>query len=202
MRISVLLAILAATPVGAQVTYDYIGQPMTLTGQINGAEVPEQNFTMSYSVLGDVVLSQALNPNQVNQQVTPLAYAFNNPGLTPPGLLLTMTGLLNSSYTGVLQLTLNTPTIDFSTANGKITSFSATFSGTGDYGGESLTLSSAGDSYSSMQGVPDCMCGGYWNGSNTAGGTWTKAPEINPGVAATALTLLCGGGLVLRSRRA
>jgi hypothetical protein len=195
-------------PVGAQVTYDYTGQPMTLGGEIFYEQVGipgsppccEESFTMPYSVLGDVVLSQALNPNQANQQVVPLAYAFNNPGLVPPGLLLNMTGLLNSNYTGVLQLTLNAPVVDFSTANGRITAFSATFSGTGDYGYETLTLSSAGDSYASSEGVPDCMCGGAWNGSNTAGGTWTKAPEINPGVATTALTLLCGFTLILKAR--
>jgi hypothetical protein len=96
MKALVALAILAAMPVGAQVTYDYAGQAMTLTGVAGSASTGSQTYTMSYSVLGDVVLAQALNPNQANQQVVPLAYAFNDPGLLPPGTgLNTVSGLLN-----------------------------------------------------------------------------------------------------------
>jgi hypothetical protein len=54
-----------AMPVGAQVTYDYTGQAMTLTGVAGSASAGSQTYTMSYSFLGDVVLAQALNPNSV-----------------------------------------------------------------------------------------------------------------------------------------
>jgi hypothetical protein len=115
MKTLLALAILAAMPVGAQVTYDYTGQAMTLTGVAGSASAGSQTYTMSYSVLGDVVLAQALNPNLANQQVVPLA-------------------------TG---------------------------------------------------------------GSNSAGGTWAQAPEINASAITTALSLLFGAALalVLNGRR-
>jgi hypothetical protein len=214
MKALVALAILAAMPVGAQVTYDYAGQAMTLTGVAGSASAGSQTYTMSYSVLGDVVLAQALNPNQANQQVIPLAYAFNDPGLLPPGTgLNTLSGLLNYNVNSPYGSPLTPvgpnpvpwgggiPTLDFSTANGRITSFGMTFGGSFPYGHETLTLSSAGDSYSSFVADPGCNCGGNWNGSNSAGGTWAQAPEISPGVAATALSLLFGAALVLKRRR-
>jgi hypothetical protein len=215
MKALVTLAILAAMPVGAQVTYDYTGQAMTLTGVAGSASAGSQTHTMSYSFLGDVVLAQALNPNQANQQVVPLAYAWNDPG-TAPGLVGGLDYSANNPFGSVLtpvgpnpvawpawaQGGNGIPTLNFSTANGKITWFSMTFGGAlGNYGSETLTISSAGDGYNSSVSIPDCECGGYWSGSNTAGGTWTKAPEINPGVAATALSLLFGAALVLKGRR-
>jgi hypothetical protein len=168
----------------------------------------------SYSFLGAVVLARALNPNQVNQQVVPLAYAFNDPGLQPPGNgTNTLSGSLNYNVNSPYGSPLTPvgpnpvpsgggiPTLDFSTANGRITSFSMTFGGSFPYGHETLTLSSAGDSYYASVADPGCECGGYWSGSNKVSGTWTRAPEINPGVAATALTLLCGFALLLNGKR-
>jgi hypothetical protein len=214
MKALVALAILAAMPVGAQVTYDYAGQAMTLTGVAGSASIGSQTYTMSYSSLGDVVLAQALNPNQANQQVVPLAYAFNDPGLLPPGTGLNIvSGLLNYNVNDPYSSPLTPvgpnpdpwgggiPTLDFSTANGKITSFGMTFGGSFPYGRETLTLSSAGDSYNSNVSVPDCNCGGNWSGSNSVGGTWAQVPEISAGVAATALSLLFGAALVLKGRR-
>jgi hypothetical protein len=221
MKALLALAIFAAMPVGAQVTYDYSGQPMTLTGLTSSESGGMQIYTVPYEFLGDVVLSQALNPNQANQQLVPLAYKWNDPGTGPgPGFLgglyysakipygsplepvgpnpVAWPGAAPPGFEGIEGI----PTLDFSTANGKITSFSMTFGGAlGNYGAETLTISSAGDSYSSSESIPDCMCSGSWNGLNMVGGTWTKAPEINPSVAATALTLLCGGVLILKGRR-
>jgi hypothetical protein len=218
MRNLALLAMLAATPVGAQVTYDYTGQALTLTGVTSYEPTGNQIYTVPYAFLGDVVLSQALNPNQANQQVVPLAYAFNDPG-TGPGFIgglyysakipygsplepigpnpVAWPGAGPPGFEGLDGI----PTLDFSTANGKITAFSMTFGGAaGNYGAETLTISSAGDSYSSSISIPDCMCSGWWNGLNFVGGSWARAPEINPGAAVTALTLLAGVVLVLKSR--
>jgi hypothetical protein len=168
-----------------------------------------------------VVLSQALNPNQANQQVVPLAYRWNDPATGPgPGFQgglyysakipygsplepvgpnpVAWPGAGPPGFEGIGGI----PTLDFSTANGKITSFSMTFGGAlGNYGAETLTISSAGDSYSSFESIPNCMCSGSWDGASMVGGTWTKAPEINSSVAVTALTLLCGGVLILKGRR-
>jgi hypothetical protein len=219
MRTLVLLAILAAMPVGAQVIYDYTGQPMTLSGEwsyeggTSGCCV--QNYTMWYSFLGDVVLSQALNPNQANQQVVPIAYAFNDPGTAPgaigglyydakipAGSPLAPVGPNPVPWPNYNSSGVGIPTLDFSTANGKITSFSMTFGGSSSYGiHETLTLTSAGDSYNSSFEEPDCECGGYWNGSNSVGGSWVQVPEIDPNGVATALTLLAGGLLVVKGRR-
>jgi hypothetical protein len=221
MRTLMLMAIFATSVASAQTTYDYTGQAMLLTGEISTDAPPpygSQTYTMQYAVLGDVVLSQALFPNQVNQQVVPLAYSFNDPGLGPGG----GTGLLTYSASvpygspltpvgtnpvpwpgaGTPATTgIGIPTLTFSTSHGDITSFSMTFGGSYPYGGETLTLTKAGDSFYGSSATPDCECEGSWSGSNSVGGKWTRAPEINPSVAGTALTLLVGGLLVARGRR-
>jgi hypothetical protein len=224
MRTLILMAIFAVMPVGAQVTYDYTGQPMTLSGETfypGPGDCCEQTYTEPYTFLGDVVLAKALNPNQVNQQVVPLAYTWNDPGTAPGGFVGGLFYSAKIPYGSELEPVGpnpvawpgapppgfgdigGIPTLDFSTANGKITSFSMTFGGSFSDGEETLTISSAGDSYNSHIAIPDCDCGGYWNGSNSVGGAWTRvrAPEIDPSGVAAALTLLIGGGLVLRGRR-
>jgi hypothetical protein len=213
-----MMTIFAASVTNAaQVTYDYTGQTMTLTGvtfYAGPGDCCQQTFTTPYSVLGDVVLSQALNPNQANQQVVPIAYAFNDPGLEPTSGGGFLQYNASQPYGSPLEPVgpnpvpwpgnttgIGVPTLTFSTSNGNITAFSMTFGGSYPYGYETLTLSSAGDSFSSNVATPDCECGGYWNGSNMVGGSWAQAPEINPSIAVTALTLLAGGLLVVMGRR-
>ena len=194
MKTIMLVAIFAASVTSAQqVTYHYTGQVMTLMGQAGSESGGTQTYTDPYAFVGDVVLSQALNPNQANQQVIPLAYTINDPG-TAPSYIGGMYYNANIPYGSPLepegpnQLPWpgagppgqggidGVPTLTFSTVNGNITSFSMTFGGWISYGGETLTISSAGDSYSSSIAIPDCGCGGYWNGSNSVGGTWALVP--------------------------
>jgi hypothetical protein len=46
-----------------------------VTGSGGSIYTGTQNYSGPYTFYGDMVLSQALNPNQANQQVTPLAYS-------------------------------------------------------------------------------------------------------------------------------
>jgi hypothetical protein len=191
-----LLIILALTtlPAFGQVTLDYTGQIMT--GTLTGVGVP----ALSTQISGDVILAQALDPNEINQIVTPTTYNFG--GLMVPQLT-------QPTYEGFVG---NAPVFEFSTVNGNITQWTVMLSAFAPGQAGSLTLTNAGDRYSSSLWDGYCSfhsdCGAYV-AMSASGGTWVDpppphqvAPELNLSSAFTAVLLLAGMALVLKGRRA
>jgi len=196
-----ILAFLAVAQVAgsmaatAQVTYDYVGAPTTIT--IVG-DLPPPTNPNGPGLTGDIVLASALNPNQANQVVTPLAYSF----------AALSSATVDQANQGVIQ------SFDFSTVNGKITSWDVELN-SGTYASvavltETESLTPQGDSFvytarnlgcGTPGAVGDCFTA---TSTSTAAGTWTaatQAPEIDPASAANGLTLLLVGLAVLRGRR-
>lgn len=209
----------------AQVRYDYVGKPITVTVNTATSAGGPAPYTETFPFLGSITLAQALNQNEANQQVVPLSYSFSNTGGPQGGPTLSYDPAAvgpdpgsigtygNTSYLvpgGANPITSgwaagygSLPTLSFYTVDGSITAFDMTFSGFNDYINEQLTLTSSGDSFSGTYCNAHCI--GYAaqeQGSNQVGGAWTvAAPEIDPASAASGLTLLLGTLLVLRGRR-
>ena len=101
--------------------------------------------------------------------------------------------------------------IDLTTKNGQITGATIAISGSGpDVTSNTANIGPAGDSFSYAFGDLGSMCGNgsgecFLTAANETPGTWTvattSAPEIDPGSAASGLTLLLGTLAVLRSKR-
>lgn len=174
----------------AQQTWDYTGAVMV--GTSSGLYIGDAPT----SIAGDVVLAQALNPNQANQIVTPVSYAF--------------IGLPMLSSTMFQSGLLPTPVFEFSTKNGAITSWDVALYGSGGAYADVLSVTTKGDSFQSSE--YDGPCGaehncGIYTVSNSVAGAWAdppgksvaQAPELSTNVAA--LTLLICGVAVLKGRR-
>lgn len=183
-----------ATGAHAQQTWDYTGAAMT--GTSSGLYVGDAPT----SIAGDVVLANALNPNAVNQVVTPVAYAFT-------GLPMLSSSMFQSGL-------LPAPVFEFSTQNGAVTSWEVALYGSGGAYTDTLTITAKGDSFQSLEYNGMCAaehnCGIY-NAVNTTAGAWVdppstkisaRAPELSSNGLASGLVLLLGGIAVLSSRRA
>jgi len=197
-----LLTLLVAPFAFAQETIVYNGA--TMTGSYFSTDTAV--LPIDYSVItGDVVLAQALNPNEANQIVTPVSYNFG--------------GALSSSGPGApcCDVTKNPDLFLFSTQNGKIVGWTISLI---QYNGadlqQSLISTQAGDTYSAGQEVPSCGSGTWvyqssqcsvYTASSSTGGSFvdppsTKAaPELSGEGAMGTLTLLAGALLVMRGRR-
>jgi hypothetical protein len=193
MAIGLMAGSMAAN---AQVTYDYNGAPTTIT--ITG-DLPPPTNPNGPGLTGDVVLASALNPNQANQVVTPLSYSF----------AALSSATVDQSNQGVVA------SFDFSTVNGKITSWDVELN-SGTYASVAVgqyieSITPQGDvftytTHDAACGSPGEMPGDCFTATSTstAPGTWTstaQAPEISPASAASGLTLLLGGLAVIRGRR-
>jgi hypothetical protein len=187
-------------------TLDYTGSPFTslsITGNSSTGlanAIPEN--------VGELVLSSPLGDNLNNVAVTPVSYSFDSS--TRFG-----SHYLNS---GNPQSPGNSASFLFSTdATGMLTGWNISVIG-GDFGGTNsptwatVTISNAGDSFTTGLSTPSCeappgvpiSCFSV-SESNSAPGSWdatiARAPEIDPASAASGLTLLLGGVAVLRGRR-
>ena len=209
---SMLAGLCMALPANADTeTLTYQGNLFTsadLSGNLTSAE--ENILSMN---TGSVVLSTPLGNNLTDAVVTPQFWAFDSG--TPFGNME-----LNSANIPFFGLIGNSATFEFSTdASGEITAWNVNING-GRQGGtnavvsESLTITSSGDTYAIVAANPACgvppgvpsPTGCYQvSESNTAGGHWgstiTAAPEIDPGVAGSALTLLAGCLAMVRGRK-
>lgn len=183
--------------------YAYTGAALTDTVIPPTGWAPEMIPT---SITGDIILSAALNPNEANQIVTPLSFAFTS----QENYLSSNVGVQN--FTG--------ESFSFSTQNGVITGWSVdldtTTIGTNSPLLVNAAITSSGDSYYALQAAQSCGIGGglalgetsncyLVTGSNSVGGTWVDppiggyaAPEIDPAGLPEMLTLLIGLLLVAR----
>jgi hypothetical protein len=195
--VTILIVGLMLTPfVFAQETLDYTGQLMV--GTLTGAGSPP----VTTQIIGDVILAQALAPNEINQIVTPTTYNLG-PLMTPLTTQPTYSGFVG-----------NAPLFEFSTdANGAITQWTVLLSAFAPGQSASLSLTQAGDQYSSQMSDGYCAfhgdCGEYI-ASNHAAGSWVdppsakstvQAPEFDWSRAIAALTLLCAAVLVIKDSR-
>lgn len=187
---TLIFCLLLSSVAMAQETLDYTGQ--TLTGTLTGGTQPEPIL----QITGNIVLAQALNPNEANQVVTPESYYFVNPLLS---------NLVITNVDGAPP-----DTFVFSTANGQITNWAVSLYAAGGAFADALTLKPTGDLYWSpfqngyCNGNHDC---GMFVGTNNVGGVWVDppakmtAPEMDWRNAAQALVLLAGIVVVVMSRR-
>jgi len=201
--VALLVFGLALTPlVFAQETLDYTGQGM------NGAFATGFTTALPADVIqitGDVVLAQALNPNQANQLVTPVSYAFG-------GILTSSLAYLGNGNGYASNTFL------FSTQNGNIVGWDIMLSNSNNatYTNASLISTQNGDTYTANQEPASCwfthgMGCSIYSASNNVGGSWVDppptikstltAPEFDGSRAITALLLLCGMTLVLKDSR-
>jgi hypothetical protein len=188
-------------------TLDYVGSAftsLTIDGNLsNGLQntIPENT--------GELVLSSPLGDNLHNAPITPISWSFDT--TTQFGSLY-----LNSKYT--LGAPGAPPLFLFSTdANGVLTGWNidilaGILGGTNSPSFASVTITNAGDTYSSGFSTPSC---GAPPGvvtpcfrvseSNAAPGKWSSAvssaPEMDPASAASGLTLLFGVLALMRSTR-
>jgi hypothetical protein len=195
--VAILIVGLMLTPlVFAQETLDYTGQLMV--GTLTGIEPPPFVTT---EITGDVVLGQALNPNEIDQIVTPTTYNFG--GLMVPQLT-------QPTYSGWVG---NAPVFEFSTVNGNVTQWTVLLSAFLPGQSGTLSLTNAGDQYFSQMWDGYCSfhsdCGEYSATSHQAG-VWVDpptikstltAPEMDWSRAIAALTLLCAAVLVIKDSR-
>ena len=191
LAILLFFGILAPLTLLAQETLDFTGAQMTgsLIGVNQGADYTQ--------ISGDVVLAAMLNPNEANQVVVPASFAFNGDNLL-------------SSKPCWYQCS---SIFSFSTVNGAITAWNVAIS---NYPGgsmqESVALTNKGEQYSYLYQTPSCAfvgnCTNY-SASSSGGGMWVdppslktkvNAPELDLSQLASAMTLLCGIGLVMKGR--
>jgi hypothetical protein len=185
-----MLAVLLTTPTFAQVTWDYTGAPMTET--TNYASGAFANSTVSIS--GDVVLAEALAPNEADQIVTPTSFNLGN------------------AFSNADDIALSSQ-FSFSTTNGAITAWDIVMQGESGNTMFGETISSSGDSYYQNWNVPSCQfvnqnsteCS-HSSASNSTPGAWVDPPlaKAAPELSASggqALTLLLGSIVLLNSRR-
>lgn len=207
MKVGTWIAALltAGVPLAASAqteTLDYLGSPFTnLTVSGN---VADGLANAPLAMTGQVVLSAPLGDDLSNFQVTPLSWTFS-------GLYLSSSGPVSSQPDNFAQFSVSTD------ANGALTGWDVSidagfFDGTNAPSGTTLSLTDSGDTLVSFVSGPACAappgisvpCFNV-SESNDAPGSWssaaTRAPEIDPGSAASAFTLLLGSLLLLRGRR-
>lgn len=215
-----LMALLMGAPFCiAQETLDYLGAPMIGTlsfyGGIGtgfvGTPPPEFDFQppdpLALQNYGTIVLSSPLNPNEADQVVKPLTWAFDNaPILTYLGPDVSFPLSEDAQFHDSWM---------FSTLNGNIVGWNITVTNdTGNYA-QSLTLSSvSGDTYGSSVGSGTCYYFGtceQFGASNLVAGTWTVVSESSGGSVpavpefgndgAQMIAFFIGAALVLRINR-
>jgi hypothetical protein len=193
-------------------TLTYLGEPFT-QANFSGNLSLAQAYAPAMDA-GTVVLSAPLGANLTDVFVTPESYAFQGGG--------PLSGYLGSATNPFVGFPGNVATFEFSTdASGMLTQWNVNvtggiFGGTNSPSSASVTLTMAGDTFSAFLSTPSCAappgvtipCFAI-SESNTAAGqgaghwreTLTPAPEIDPGMAGSAMTLLAGGLAILRARR-
>src|SRR5271154_4449121 len=156
----------------AQETLDFTGQVMIGSYAAPYTTVLPMDYTQ---ITGDVVLAQALNPNQTNQIVTPVVYNF--------GGFLASTALQSTTSAGGLGASAS---FLFSTQNGNITGWTVELANYPDVRSQTLVSTQNGDTYTASQLQPGCFatttgpaqCSTY-SASNTMGGIWVDPPSIS-----------------------
>src|SRR5271155_3071371 len=116
----IIILLLASLPAWGQQTWDYTGALMT--GTSTGLGQPD----IMTQITGDVMLAQALNPNQLDQVVTPTSFSFG--------------GQLIPQET--ISVGNPAPIFQFSTLNGKIIDWTVYLYGYGP--GQEATFISTG----------------------------------------------------------
>jgi hypothetical protein len=196
-------------------TLTYTGNPFsqaTFGGNLSLAEAYAPAMDA-----GTIVLSTPLGDNLIDVFVTPESYAFAGGGPASDYL-----SSASNPYIGDYG---NVATFEFSTdATGLLTQWNVNitggvFAGTNSPSSASITLTMSGDTFAAGFSTPSCAappgvtipCYGI-SESNispplSAAGHWQQtiapqAPEIDPGMAGSALTLLAGLGALVRGRRA
>jgi hypothetical protein len=190
-------------------TLTYLGNPFTqasLSGNLSLAEAYAPAMDS-----GTVVLSAPLGANLSDVFVTPESFAFAGGGPE--------SGYLGSATNPYLGEFGNIATFEFSTdAAGMLTAWNVNiaggiFGGTNSPSSAAVTLTMSGDTFAAGFSTPSCAappeatipCFGI-SESNTGPGHWQEtlaspAPEVDPGMAGSALTLLAGCLAILRGRR-
>jgi len=199
-------ALLSAPLVNAQTeTLDYTGSSFTnvsILGNNEGIANPIQNT-------GELVLSSPLGDNLHDSAVTPVFFSFEGN---------TVFGAALSSNTNPFTGPADAASFRFSTdAHGTLTAWniivsSTIFQGDNPEASAGVTINTAGDTFSADAGGSFCLdpagpppgCFTI-EASSALPGAWkasiTTAPEIDPALAASGLTLLLGGLAVLRGRQ-
>jgi hypothetical protein len=166
--------------------------------------------------LGTVVLSTPLGDNLNDVFVTPESYTFAGGG--PTSLYLNSSNPNSGGFR-------NVATFEFSTdATGILTQWNVNitggiFGGTNSPSSASVTLGMSGDTFSAALSSPACAAppeatipcfsiseSNISSSPFSAAGHWQQAiapsaPEIDPGTAGSALTLLAGLAAMVRARR-
>jgi hypothetical protein len=189
MKFQWLMAALLATAAHAQVMYDYSGYPT--------AVMPSGSVTPAIS--GDIVLAAALNPNELNQIVTPLSYSFAD--------------MLSSNFEAAEPY--GSASFSFSTNQGQVVGWNVNLYGWSGPGSDSFaselaSITSSGDTYTYTQVSSSCSIqqpDGCFTitSSNTTPGSWVdpplSTPELHMSGSIELITLLVGLLAVLRGRR-
>ena len=166
---------------------------------------------------GTIVLSTPLGDNLNDVFVTPESYVFAGGG--------PLSGYLNSADNPFANQFRNVATFEFSTdSTGMLTEWNVNitggvFAGTNSPSSASVTLGMSGDTFSAGLSSPVCAAppeatipcfsiseSNISSSPFSAAGHWQQAiapsaPEIDPGTAGSALTLLAGFVAMLRARR-
>lgn len=185
----ILIAGLIVAPLVFAQDWDYTGALMSGSNTYAGGT----SFAESYQTSFDVILSQALNPNEANQTVIPQTFSVNLP-------LLSVDGGISSFIVG--------------TTNGAITSWDVTLTGSAGNTISTLTLTNQGDTYTLDTWSPSCSfvnqntssCQ-FMTVSTATPGTWVdpvetkSAPEMDQNGLMSALSLLLGTLFILNSPR-
>jgi hypothetical protein len=208
-RLGVLALLMVFRPVTAAATetLGYVGSAfteLTINGNLsNGLQntIPENT--------GQLVLSSPLGDNLHNAAITPISWSFDS---------TTQFGSLYLNSNNPFSIPSSPPLFLFSTdANGVLTGWNidilaGILGGTNSPSFASVTISNAGDTYSSGFSTPSCSAPPgvvtpcfRVSESNSAAGHWSSAvssaPEIDPASAGSGLTLFFGALAVMRSKR-
>ena len=198
----IMLAIIAAPTMtlAATETLDYSGSIMSITGESSFGGSGPGPFALN----GWVELSSPLGANVTNDAVIPVAWSFNTPE-----------GILSSSFAGNPTNVEGsvTASFTFTTRNGTIVGWDVAADSLYLPGGPTELLSDitsddmagkGGDTYAGT--VENQYCGSVLCYSATAAdstsGKWSAVPEISVESGAAGLSLLIGGLVILRGRRA
>ena len=213
MMLAAICLPLAATAQTETLTYTgYLFNQASFGGNLSLAEAYAPAMDS-----GTVVLSTPLGDNLNDVFVTPESYAFAGGG--------PLSNYLNSAFNPFPGQLGNVATFEFSTdATGRLTSWNVNvtggvFAGTNTRSSASVTLGMSGDTFSAALGSPACEappaatipCFSI-SESNTSSspfsgaGNWQQtiapsAPEMDPGTAGSALTLLAGLAAIVSARR-
>lgn len=198
----IMLAIIVAPTMtlAATETLDYSGSIMSITGESSFGGSGPGPFALN----GWVELSSPLGANVTNDAVIPVAWSFNTPE-----------GILSSSFAG------NPTNVDgsvtgsftFTTRNGTVVGWNVAAESLYLPGSPTELLSDitsddmagkGGDTYAGT--VENQYCGSALCYSATAAdstpGRWSAVPEISVESGAAGMSLLIGGLVILRGRRA